>query len=540
LTTVVACGGDGGNDLPRGGSAGTPATGGLSSTTGGIGNTTGGIGNTTGGVGNTAGGIGNTTGGVGNTTGGLGSSGGPVGGAAVGGAGTLMGGKGKEYGDNSCGAGVTMTRLGQCQTQIKGLGTTLTFANFEDAGADNDHLSVVFGDGRTGKFVKIEPPGAASTLKAEATAGPTGQSTQALHFSGAAPGSWGATVSMEPATCYDATAYRGISFWLKGSPAAGNDHLKVSLHTPLSQPEGADATKGGGCSAADATAMKCYDHYATFVEIKDGWTRYNIKWADFQQNCASNVPQGYNPAQYIIGISFYPPKADAGHDFWIDDVTLEPGDLEQNSDSVTKIVSKDTFEEMWTSGGMSLRNAFYTYDDMVAAAGGYGGFCTTGDARTRRLECAAFFANVGHETDTLKIIDEDCNAAGKNCAVYDGGANYHGRGPIQLTGQGNYNAAGSALGAGDLGGNPGRLSTDAPLAWKTGFWFWMNQAGAGPRSGHASMTGAPPAFGDSIRSINGAVECGGQQPAQIQNRIRLYKRFAYMLGIDPGDMGLGC
>ena len=57
---------------------------------------------------------------------------------------------------------------------------------------------------------------------------------------------------------------------------------------------------------ADAAASKCYDHYATFVEIKDGWTRYNIKWSDFQQNCASNVPQGYNPAQYIIGISFYP------------------------------------------------------------------------------------------------------------------------------------------------------------------------------------------------------------------------------------------
>ena len=477
----------------------------------------------------------NPSGGTGNVAGTF------TGGAASGGAGTLMGGKGKEFGDLSCGAGVTMTRLGQCQAQTKGKGTTLTFANFEDPGADNDHLSIVFGDGRTGKFVKIEPtmPGVV-TMKTEMTAGPTGQTTNALHFFGPAPGSYGSTLSMEPATCYDATTYRGISFYLKGNPAAGNDHLKVSLHTPLSQPEGADATKGGGCSAADVAAKKCYDHYATFVEIKNGWTRYNIKWADFQQNCASNVPQGYNPAQYIIGISFFPPKADAGHDFWIDNITLEPGDLEQSSNGVSQIVSKDTFEEMWTNGGVSLRNAFYKYEDMVAAASGYAGFCTTGDARTRRLECAAFFANVGHETDTLKIIDEDCNAAGKNCAVYDGGANFHGRGPIQLTGAGNYAAAGSALGAGDLGANPGRLSTDAPLAWKTGFWFWMNQAGAGPRSGHASMTGGSAAFGDSIRSINGAVECGGQQPAQIMNRIRLYKRFAYMLGVDPGDMGLGC
>jgi chitinase len=287
--------------------------------------------------------------------------------------------------------------------------------------------------------------------------------------------------------------------------------------------------------------MKCYDHYATYVEVKGDWTRYNIKWTDFKQNCASNLPAGYNPAQYVIGISFSTPDPAKGFDYMIDNITLEPGDLEAHSNGISDIVTKDTFEEMWMSGMTSLKNPFYTYEDMVAAAGGYAGFCTTGDSTTRRFECAAFFANVGHETDSLGIIDENCNAAGKNCAVYDGGANYHGRGPIQLTGVGNYNAAGSALGVGDLGSNPGQLSTNAPLAWKTGFWFWMTMAGAGSASGHANITaGGASKFGETIRSINGAVECGGQQPSQIQNRIRLFKHFSYMFGLDPGDVGLGC
>nr|WP_240197016.1 glycoside hydrolase family 19 protein [Nonomuraea lactucae] len=42
-------------------------------------------------------------------------------------------------------------------------------------------------------------------------------------------------------------------------------------------------------------------------------------------------------------------------------------------------------------------------------------------------------------------------------------------------------------------------------------------------------------FGETIRSINGALECGGRNPAQVQSRVNAYQRFVQILGTTPGD-----
>ncbi len=41
-------------------------------------------------------------------------------------------------------------------------------------------------------------------------------------------------------------------------------------------------------------------------------------------------------------------------------------------------------------------------------------------------------------------------------------------------------------------------------------------------------------FGESIRSINGAIECDGGNPAQVQSRIDKYQQFASLLGVSTG------
>jgi hypothetical protein len=46
-------------------------------------------------------------------------------------------------------------------------------------------------------------------------------------------------------------------------------------------------------------------------------------------------------------------------------------------------------------------------------------------------------------------------------------------------------------------------------------------------------------FGETIRSINGALECNGANPAQVQSRIDKYRAFTQVLGVDPGP-DLGC
>jgi hypothetical protein len=89
-----------------------------------------------------------------------------------------------------------------------------------------------------------------------------------------------------------------------------------------------------------------------------------------------------------------------------------------------------------------------------------------------------------------------------------------------------------------LQSDPDLISRDGKVAWQTGLWFWMTQSGAGYRSGHASMVGGN-GFGETIRSLNGSLECNGGNPGQVQSRVDAYRRFCRLLGVDPGA-NLGC
>ena len=117
------------------------------------------------------------------------------------------------------------------------------------------------------------------------------------------------------------------------------------------------------------------------------------------------------------------------------------------------------------------------------------------------------------------------------------GKRYFGRGPIQLSWNYNYCAAGQALGL-NLRADPDLIARDATVAWKTGLWFWMTQTGAGFQTAHNAMsTGA--GFGETIRTINGSLECNGGNPGQVQSRVNLYNSFTQKLGVSMGN-NTGC
>lgn len=95
---------------------------------------------------------------------------------------------------------------------------------------------------------------------------------------------------------------------------------------------------------------------------------------------------------------------------------------------------------------------------------------------TTMLRCAAFLAQLGHESCSLRYMEELASGS-----AYEGrkdlgntqpgdGVRFKGRGPIQLTGRNNYRLAGKALGL-DLEGHPEQAALPS-VGFRTTCWFW--------------------------------------------------------------------
>ncbi|WP_406339333.1 glycoside hydrolase family 19 protein [Streptomyces sp. NBC_00649] len=227
-------------------------------------------------------------------------------------------------------------------------------------------------------------------------------------------------------------------------------------------------------------------------------------------------------------------------DVWADQGACGGGETDPGDPAPSGfVVSEAQFNQMFPN-----RNPFYTYSGLTAALSAYPGFANTGSDTVKRQEAAAFLANVSHETGGLVYIVEQNTAnyphycdSSQSYGCPAGTAAYYGRGPIQLSWNFNYKAAGDALGI-DLLHNPYLVEQDAAVAWKTGLWYWNTQSGPGTMTPHNAMVNGA-GFGETIRSINGSLECNGGNPGQVQSRIDRYKAFVQILGTTPGD-NLSC
>jgi predicted chitinase len=255
-----------------------------------------------------------------------------------------------------------------------------------------------------------------------------------------------------------------------------------------------------------------------------------VRFTDGALYITVNDNPGYDPT---ISTWFWDPYTCDGDDPGTGDPPDDPGDPggDPGGEGFAAIVSEADFNAMFPD-----RNSFYTYQGLVEATASYPAFATTGDLATRKREVAAFLANVGHETGDLVYIEEIakadyCSSSG-SCPC-EPGKQYFGRGPIQISWNYNYCAAGQALDL-DLRADPDLVARDATVAWQTGLWFWMTQTGAGNQTAHNAMvTGA--GFGETIRTINGGLECGGTGHPGVQSRIDRYTRFCEDFGVDPGE-----
>jgi predicted chitinase len=208
-----------------------------------------------------------------------------------------------------------------------------------------------------------------------------------------------------------------------------------------------------------------------------------------------------------------------------------------NPPSTGFVVSSAQFNQMFPN-----RNPFYTYAGLVDAMNKFPAFAKTGSDTIRKQEAAAFLANANHETGGLVHITE----INKNNDLCDesqpygcpaGTFGYYGRGPVQLSWNFNYKAAGDYLGL-PLLTNPYLVEQQASVAWQTALWYWMTQNGPGTMTAHNAMVNSR-GFGETIRSINGSLECNGGNPAQVASRVAAYQNFTAILGVTPGG-NLSC
>lgn len=102
---------------------------------------------------------------------------------------------------------------------------------------------------------------------------------------------------------------------------------------------------------------------------------------------------------------------------------------------------------------------------------------------------------------------------------------YYGRGPIQISWNYNYGAAGKAIGFDGIN-SPEKVANDPIISFKTGFWFWMNNCHNLIVSGQG--------FGSTIRCVN-SIECNGGNPSAVNARVGYYKQYCSQFGVSPGN-----
>ncbi|KAL0739954.1 hypothetical protein Bca4012_081467 [Brassica carinata] len=190
--------------------------------------------------------------------------------------------------------------------------------------------------------------------------------------------------------------------------------------------------------------------------------------------------------------------------------------------TIASVVTPAFFNSIMSKVGRGCpAKGFYTRQAFIAAAQSFPAYKGT----VAKREIAAMLAQFSHESGSFCYKEEI--ARGRYCSpskTYpcQPGKNYYGRGPIQITWNYNYGAAGKFLGL-PLLKDPDMVARSPTVAFKCAMWFWnLNVRPVLSRG-----------FGATTRRINGG-ECDGGRPAAVQSRVNHYLDFCKKLGVTPG------
>jgi predicted chitinase len=146
---------------------------------------------------------------------------------------------------------------------------------------------------------------------------------------------------------------------------------------------------------------------------------------------------------------------------------------------------------------------------------------------TTRAEAAKFLSHAVWETVgfqyTKEVYCQTNMDACKNAYPANSGGRqdvvYYGRGCLQLTWDYNYKACSQYLFGDDrLIQNPDQVANDPAIAWSSAAWFW-----------HANVHATSATFGQTLKAINGALECDGG--SHSENRVLRFNHYKQILQI---------
>lgn len=110
---------------------------------------------------------------------------------------------------------------------------------------------------------------------------------------------------------YNATAYRGLTFW---AMSVTNTTLRVAFPDIDTDPAGARCSPAGG-------ATGCFDHWGSYVVLNSGWNKITVLFTSLQQDGWGNLAPTFR-ADTVFSAQFNIAAPQSIFDVWVDDVAL--------------------------------------------------------------------------------------------------------------------------------------------------------------------------------------------------------------------------
>jgi hypothetical protein len=124
---------------------------------------------------------------------------------------------------------------------------------------------------------------------------------------------WGADLWFGLGSPYNASKYKGISFWAK-IDAGTSSVVRAAFPDKDTQPE------GNICLPNTAGTLACYDHYGYRVTLTSTWTKYTISYSQLAQEGWGHAGTAFDPASLYEILFQIPVGATFG--IWIDDIAF--------------------------------------------------------------------------------------------------------------------------------------------------------------------------------------------------------------------------